>query len=514
MNSPKKRLIPLTILYLALPNVLFIAFWLRPWLSACFGLLLVFCLWQSKYHLKLLPEVSKAGSRTLWILGAALILTYLVGIGEFTPQKSDYEKHNLIFHDLIHYSFPVSYVSEVYQQPYLCYYVAYYLPTACLTKLTGIAWANEISFLWGALGIGLTLAWLWRLVGSAFGLVFFLIGGLDYLVSRLQLLFTMQQLPHWYSILLPSLSMTTHGKPQYGLVFSNGLVENRLEFPAPFVQLNWAPQHALGAWLATALIWYFVQQKKYRLIGLIWALTLLWSPLVSLGLLPLLFFCLLSKERKSLFSITTIGLGGGICLLMGAYFLGHFPQDCKGVLLDALTTSQDIILYIAFIVAQFGLYFFLIKRLNTSQEDQQFALLASLGMFFCTFFYLGKFNDFGMRAVLPSQFMLLVVWLKTLRVLWLDVSKPIRFLKPYRFTSITLFLCIVLSTYKPLGSLMNISKQILKNTPSKYPTIEALATQKIDITRMKTDPDFPETDFNRQYLGSNDSFFRKYLAKE
>lgn len=49
--------------------------------------------------------------------------------------------------------------------------------------------------------------------------------------------------------------------------------------------------------------------------------------------------------------------------------------------------------------------------------------------------------------------------------------------------------------------------------PSKYPTIEALATQKIDITRMKADPDFPETDFNRQYLGSNDSFFRKYLAR-
>ncbi|MCP4541324.1 MAG: hypothetical protein GY832_29690, partial [Chloroflexi bacterium] len=164
-----RYLIPSSLLYLALPLVIFFVGWTRWYFSLGYVALiaagLYFC-WRETDRI-----VGQAWTNTeplglklqhvLVLLLLALVLMSISGVGGYGYQDGDWLKHNAILKSLIEQPWPVT--REVDGTGVsLVYYVAFYLPAALLGKLGGWSLANQALFAWAF--VGLILAMLWFLV--------------------------------------------------------------------------------------------------------------------------------------------------------------------------------------------------------------------------------------------------------------------------------------------------------------------------------------------------------------
>jgi hypothetical protein len=269
MKTDRLTLASLGFLYV--PVFLFLQFWIIPIIAIPLSVLIAFGIRQFVRQSASADELSNPFSRNEWLILAsgALFWTWISGIGAFVPQYGDYDKHNLVFHDLITRPWPTEYVNARFDNPFLCYYLAYYLPTAVAAKLFNLSFqsAEWVSFTWGWLGVLLAFCWAARLskkfrVWIAVGLPF--LSGVEIAIRLFWSLYVdfKWNVPTWFAAVFSNRipGYTRYETPRFA--FSNHNWAQSID-PAPLVmQLQAVPQHTLGGWIAIGLIAYWQRRKS------------------------------------------------------------------------------------------------------------------------------------------------------------------------------------------------------------------------------------------------------------
>jgi hypothetical protein len=501
---PTDRLLWASLLYLALPYVLFALGWLRPEMAVTGLLALGVMLWfvaRQEADSVAFPPIS--GATWLALATLAALLTLMAGVGGVFPQKADYDKHNLLFHDLLTLNSPVRYQHPTYSTVFLCYYVAYYLPAAYAAKALGLASIEALSFAWAGLGLSLSQGWVYRWAGWRGIGYFWLFSGLAVIAAPHN---TAQEIAHLFGFDF------VKNEDFFIWCFSGKNYEFKLEFPAFYSQLQWAPQHAIVAWIATPMmLWAYRKNKNYW--SVIQTLTLLWSPFVTLGLLPLSWLC---WRRQGLPSLASVGywfggiFWGGSMLL---YYQSHWPLSYRGFIWEGWASLGDMLLFFFYLFCQIGLLLLVFWLHRSTLKDrifwQKISTTAAVFIGLLSIFYVGKFNDLFMRGILPSA-TLLILSMAQINVSFLKNNNK-------KLASLLFLIWLTLSAYEPLRNMAKSGWSLYKK--DQQPVQRSVARAQInwgerDLAHMSRDRRFPEVDFAIQYLGRSDSFFGKYLLKK
>jgi len=279
-----RYLIPSSLFYLALPYLIFFGGWLKWHLALlCIGLVVLPLLYCIRETVQMVEAGQEQLSGSLFsirhvilVLLISILFLGISGVAGYGYQDTDWLKHNAILKDLIERPWPVVYRLERQAAP-LVYYIAYYLPAALLGKLGGWLLANQVLFAWS--WIGLVLAMLWfitlnRRAAFTVILLFVMFSGLDVIgqmVTR--------------SVVAPI-------RPEVRAILSWDHIEQwsiGWQYSSNATLLFWVPHQALAGWIASGLLLYAIlysPQRKYSLFY--FSLTALWSPFVTIGLIPYL----------------------------------------------------------------------------------------------------------------------------------------------------------------------------------------------------------------------------------
>ncbi len=306
----------LVLAYLVLPNLIFLLTWVRPWIGvpAAVAVLVsaVFLGWRSRGWE---PRQGLDRRNLIFVLAVAFSWTLLAGAGGFVPQSHDYIAHNLRFHDLVHLDWPVKYSLPDGGQRYFCYGVGYYLAPALGGRLLGEAALPGLTFLWTFCGTALFFYW----VAAATSrpkttlVIFLFFAATNVALYLLKLVGIPGVMP----------AIVLRGKlDELGLYHS---------YYDVFTKLHFQPQHAMVAWLGTALLYELLWVKRNpRGAFFVWCACLLWSPLTCAGLLLVPLAAVRHISLRAWFSGVNLVGGGVLVLIMGVYFQGHVKLDVNG----------------------------------------------------------------------------------------------------------------------------------------------------------------------------------------
>lgn len=555
------------LLYLAFPLLLFWWGWFSPWVAlvstvALAGLLLPFyptvaSFWNEK--------PTKTSILALFYCGiAAFVWTYLAGVGGFRPQHFDYYKHNLVLNNLVRYSWPVRYSDG----SYLCYYLAYYLPAAALAKwVGGMAAIPFYLFGWTWLGLWLVVWLLYQLGGKRLLLFFALFSS----PNGLLLLYEIIKSPLPIGATLRDIWTNDH---TIELIQSPG----GLMFISHIDSFSASPQHALPAWLATALflrllsfefgvlgfrfgvsslgfrVWslrFGVSGLGFRALGLeqkqknskpetvnpkpetanrqqkpetvnpkqetkltllLIAVTLYWSPLVAVGLLPFLGYQVFqeyssrraagsnlwdSSHLWTFFSVLIISIPAFL------FFSGHIPlHDERGWWWSLLSTPHQFALWGVFIFLVVGIWAILIvylkKKSAFSPAEFQLLCISLIVLFALTLFKYGHYNDLPRRAGLPATLVLCWGLARSLRASFFH----------NRYLRVSLWLVVIFSAFLPFKHhvLWLTARPYIATTDKSIRDFTPYSIHYLSHYH------WGEFDVVSQYLGKKDAAYLRYFA--
>lgn len=477
----KDKLYFLTILYLTLPLVIFILGWLKPELAIPIVSIIIvsgYLVLKNSPKVTMLPADTPGRLKIILIFTVLFIWTMLSGTGGiFGYQNSDFATHNGRLHDLITYSWPIVLSSG---QTFI-YYFAYYLPGALLGKIIGYETASVLMLAWTFAGIMLLSLWIFRLLkikpSWIIILVFIFFSGLDalgYMLSTGEFF----------------LGRGIKGGKDGIEYWARG--QEFLGYNSNTFLLYWSPHHALGGWLTSALLFFeVVRKKRVANIIFIWVLSILWSPFVTVGLLPFVGYGLAGNFRR-MFSFQNIFGAGSVVLVLVPYFLAGSPFKNPQGWIWQQTVIVDFWPHLAlFYLLEFGLYGLIAFDYweVMTKEFRHFFLLALLVLLALPIYSYGFYNDLMLRASIPALF----------------------------------FLFLAVSAYI-INKGISFKTIVIKNSALKLLFVLLLigsCTAVVEIARagynpFKRRPPTSIVDFgfhSYQFLGSSDAFFYKYMAK-
>lgn len=485
----------LSVLYLALPYFLFVAGWLWwPYAAVMLAVLgggVAFA--GRRVYRQQDQEVAAALGRR-WFDWALVVLftmalLWIAGIGGVGAQTEDWQKHNAVLHDLVAQPWPVWYAPrpQASQGAYLTYACAYYLPAAAVGKALGLIAAHLALLLWTFLGLLLSAAWLMRLLGSRLWLwwvAWFLLSGMDALgvQARGGGFWCFME---WWTSQGPS--------PSSGLA----------QLPSNLSLLVWVPQHMLPAWIATGLIMDQVERfEDLSLSGMVAALTGLWSPFATLGLLPVAIVLLWRGNRRTAWSYANLVAMPAILLLNVLYLesiqVGSLPSQWN---FQRFEPSWFLRYYLAFLFLEFGAYALLLvihfrrgdrEALPAGPWNRVWLAMAVITLSLLPLYRVGVLNDLVMRGAISSLFVLWIVLLRTLAS---------RLFRVDFWASSLLLFCLILGGLQPA---FLFGFQVLWTRPGLNFYKNSLKATLGDIA-----------DWARpQYLGQPEAFFYRHLAKD
>jgi hypothetical protein len=487
--------------YLLVPNVIFALGWLKPlW---AFPIVIVAALCLLDVGRRGVTDTPALSWRTwAFVLAFAVFWAYAAGFGGLNAQMEDYLKHNLIFFDLITKGWPVLYHSGGPHDTMLCYYVAYYLPIGLLGKLFGLQYAAAFSLAWGLLGLALAFAWVCRL-GRPYGPI---VLALFTLVDNFCWLPNLDRSRSLHRLAILVGLGSSHDVLRAPFVWDLGSPPIRMTFHSTPLLIMWAPQHALGAWLATACVaGSMLEQRPARHVVLVNAAVLLWSPFVAVGLLPFTVAACLRDPRHGLSWPNLLG-GAALGAPSALYFLAHDPQQFAGVLFSHFSGPADWAKYSLFLVLAVGILWaatWLVRRRYRLPDSAQWALfcLAALTLVATTFVYTGRFNDWVMRVSEPALFVFRIVVACTAVAFWRSDAP--------RRHRLAFGLLLLLSAEQSVQAYLLAPIGKFKHQDATT-TIVTACRYAPSVARM---PGAPGWDFASQYLGSTDSVFGRWLMK-
>ncbi len=511
----KKYLTRATFIFLALPYLIFFYGWLHWWLAVP---MTVICLlpivweWKRTQETSTLAPVQEEMTIQLWqivvVCGVALLFVLISGIGGWGWQTSDWYKHNMVLRDLIEQPWPLYYQLDGVQLP-LVYYLAYYLPAALIGKLFGWVVANQALLVESWIGLSLTFLWGLVLIKRSWWKVVLLIScfsGLDIL---------------GYLLIAPVAPMLGQTVSFYNFEWwSIGWIY----FSFTHV-LFWVPNQGFVGWLAMSLLLkeMFDRERRYTFWYL--GLTTLWSPFITLGLLPFVLVDWISDHRTlfdwlrkySLPNLCGVLLGG----LVGFMYLAKFyplPPQISGkiifILIFAFARNTSEVIAMSLLIALFwlfecGLYGILAWKL-LDRNDRQMRLLLIVGLIYLAilpFFQYGYYNDLLHKTSIPALFALSII------VGWVVLSKSKK-----RGIQFALIALLVIGS---MTALINISFQIegvvqngaLWHLPSSAEVSTIWELRKEEQENAYEIPGQEYTSFLSQYVGSNEALFFQWFAR-
>jgi hypothetical protein len=395
-------LVKLAILYLALPYLLFFFGWLRKPIAAVLSGILLISYWL------VWRKIDQEGGGTTsylqgnksWLFLAILVLgiwLILAGAGHFADQVGDYKKHNLILSHLIHQPWPVVQHITDKNAYVLVYYLAYYLPAGLFGKVFGLLAANVFQYFFTLLGLLLAFFFFLSFARgkkpTLAALIFILFGGMDlagWLILKGKFPVLGEYIYPW------SQSLSYQGMTDI---------------------LFFVPQQALPGWIVTGVfLWSLTHKKGFGYLIFIWSLTFLWAPWISIGLLPLLAWTLLSnlsrwKDFVTIANIVPVLVNG---IVLGIYYsTNQSSLGYNGWAWDF--TVPWVSTYLVFILVEF-LVLALCIGLTLRTQKPLFSLLwvAVIPLLFIPFYHSGVFNDFCMRASIPSLTILMMLSMRVI----------------------------------------------------------------------------------------------------
>jgi len=407
----------LSIVYIAVPNLIFLLGWLWwPYALACGTAL---CVAVARV-IQAGPEGERPTRTHDWRLYAWIGVLFFAwlsmsGIGGFGYQNSDWRFRNSALRALIETPWPAA-VSVGGSDRLLVSYIAYYLPAALVGKLgefaIGRGWwlANVALWLWSLAGAGLALAWLMRLARNYSAVPVVLL-----------IAFCGVDLLGWWLTLgkLPSAG------DEIGIW--GRLLKYQFLYPGFTAQLYWIPHQALAAWIVLPLILYDgIAQRTSRNLVLLGAITVLWSPFVTLGLIPYAAWVSVRSRWSGLVSVqNAIGLfvGGSVAVFLTSINAGELPHGLHRWWHESIANTpvtSYLAFYALFLLVGFGLYAFVVRQILVRSPEWESTLCslfwtAVVCLTLIPSYRLGAANDFCMRVSIPSLLVLLILVSSALR---------------------------------------------------------------------------------------------------
>jgi hypothetical protein len=392
----------LAVAYLALPVAVFFFTWLRPLYGIPLGLAALAGLpYLTGLRARIVCE------RTLAVgFAVALVWATLSGAGHFFyANYVDWHLRDAVLRDLTSLPAPATYridgdVATILRAP-----IGYFMVPALLGRIAGLGSAPWFLYLWTLAGVFLFLLQVlagekrWGALACIAGVVVLFSGMDSTQVSRGALL-DITSYKEWWAW------------PLYC-------------YPSNSAGLFWAPNHSLPAWLGIALIYRCRDDRRFLSIAAwVGALTLLWSPLASIGLLPF-FLALVWRHRadggwRPFFSLCNL-IAAPLVAIPVVLFLMLAAQSIEPAAIADVDLLYRVRMYITFVLVEFGFLALALLRGHRDAIDPLFFGIAIAMLLALPLFHFGPTNDLVMRASVPSLLVLMFTvvdgWARPLR-LW------------------------------------------------------------------------------------------------
>ncbi|XWW47265.1 hypothetical protein JYG30_07435 [Fibrella sp. USSR17] len=400
-----KFIYTLSFVYLLIPFVLFILFWLKPIYSLFVFPLLIYCLFLGYKNIKgqsfdaytLTPDQQKS-----WLIGTGILLLWLCfsGVGNIAYQNFDYDIRNAVLRDLVEQDWPVTYKSTIYPPErqftqnnlLLVYYFGYWLPAAIVGKLFGLSAANLALLAWTYVGLILIFTLLCQYLAKYSYVVVLLLlvwSGLD-IVGTLFASLTSGR--------VVELNLLSHLERwvNYFDVYA--------QFSSNTTLLYWVFNQTIPLWLCVLL---FINNRNSSYIFLIICLALFQAPIGTLGFLPYVLFRIVQRIRAD-------GLGSVISTYLTVpNTAGAVTVLSVTALFFSMNRAGSMKSIVFFDPAHYALFLFLevgLLALILYVYTKNNTILFCLAILACIpLIKLGRFYDFGMRASISYLFLLCII---------------------------------------------------------------------------------------------------------
>lgn len=397
--------------YLLVPVLVFLLGWMKAEVAVpvSFGLLLA--MWF------IFRKDAKTESRISWkvIVGAfavSLVWCILAGQGGLFYQSADHHARNAIFRDLILREWPVRYPEE---NMGMIYYVGHWMVPALIGKSVllvageAVAWkvANMALLFWTALGITFVFLLLFKVVRATTKKHILLAGVLLIFFSGLDIIgIAMQCVTNQKLIIIDHIECWA----------------TVAEYSSLTTCLFWVYNQTVVPWIITLLYFNGEEKRNYAFLGIVCAV---YAPLPALGLLPFMigsavcdFFQAKGVGKKQwLYDIFTVQNLFAVLMLFPVvylYYKGNYAWSESAIsYMDSSPwgTWKTLLVLIAFIVLEFGIYAVLIAKQYCKNRNYIIAVGSLLGILL---FQVGMGSDFTMRVSMPALLVLMVLVTKVL----------------------------------------------------------------------------------------------------
>jgi hypothetical protein len=377
--------------YLLLPNWVFLLTWVRPviGLPVALAAAAIFIVYARRTGSAEPRPVLSAGNWA-FVLMLALLWTWLAGMGGFVFQASDYEKHNLAFHDLLAQPWPVNYSSDG-QSFYLCYGSGYYLVPVLMARALSPGCLPAATFAWGFLGVALFFYWVATFSRSP--------------KKTLLLVLLFAATETLWHLCLHLLKLPHFAPAGQALALNFDRLGTSSDYSDCFSALQFRPQHVLPAWLGTALFYdLFWVRRQPRGAGLVLAASCLWSPLTCLGLLLVPLAALKRWRWQDAFEPVN---GGSVLLLavLAAYFQGHVPLTEQGPIWKFSPAHAWLWMYPWFLLLELTpmcLLYWVARKYQLLEDWRPLLGCAVLLLLLLPLYKIGYYGDLRLQAQTPA----------------------------------------------------------------------------------------------------------------
>jgi hypothetical protein len=408
-----------TLVYLALPVAVFLLGWLRPTLGLASTALLAVAVGSAIRDGRRAPRPPDRMLSPTWLAASAVpvALVFAVAVvGVALDASGDWSKHLELFRDLLRQPWPVAYETSAGPAA-LVYYVAWYLPAVVVAGLTGWQAGLIVLLLWSALGALLVAGWVVVLVRAQ-----------PLLATAVFVLFAGVEI--WQNLLGEGLWQTLVEVAEGDSFTWQGYFWYQT-IQGCFYKI---PNQAFAGWLLAALVMDAADRRDVRFPAvLVLALSLLWSPFVSVGLAPLVGIPVLcaraSWAERIRAQLGLANLAGAVTgLVLAAYFAARFsPFALPDAYVTGFASSYDgpwlvkagvePLSFLRTWIVFAGIHFLglsipllLAQRVWRGLEPRAaLTLAATLFLLLLPHFRYGWYNDLSHRASVPALFVLLVL---------------------------------------------------------------------------------------------------------
>ena len=394
----------LAILYLMIPLVVWLVGWFQWWFGIPAAALLALGLWQAlSGSWQVTPRLAVLA---LLVVAAGWVMMTAAG-GLFDVHNFDWIKHRLVFLELSRGDWPTNLPSYLETPAQLRYYLGYYMVPGLIARLFGVAMLNWAVPLWTWCGASLVLILFsrdyrgWKILAAA--LILMLFGGMDFVRNILfdgaQWLELRAGFDGWPWIGLGRISLEWGG--HYGLA---------LQYTSPTVALLWVPQHFIAAGIYTLLLFQLRRHERFLAVsGVLVGGSLFWSPLVALGLLPLMLALLAANGIRPFLRWQNLVLAPPLALLLAAFlFSGSVSSIPHGWL---WTMYGNVIPKLpkvipAVYLSEFLLVAALLCVLRPRLLREPFFIASLAALLILPWYKFGLWNDLMTRGSLPALVLL------------------------------------------------------------------------------------------------------------